>query len=574
MIPPIKVGTALKSMRNQGFSILTAMCEVIDNSMQAGAKKVKINMRYSQESSRKKNRPIAIAFGDDGHGMNEEKLQMCLQLGYSGRYDDRNGIGRFGVGMTYAAIGLCQKIEVYSRQPQGNWQYTSMDIRGINPNEEPGITEIEQKSLPEEYADLVGDYGTLVIWSKIDRINEPVNENELKHEFGRIYRKYIGDEVIDDVKVVKNTDKRSIQLNGQTVHAFDPMYVTHSQAYPDDECATIDSEMSFKWTVHPVDPPESGVKQGTITIRTSLLPESWRRVRSKVGRPGSGRSSDNLRRKVNENEGISILRHGREVAYRPIPRMLSKDREVDRFWGCEIEFDPSLDYWFSVRSIKIGATPLHEMKNELKKHIEPSVLRFRELIAKTMDANEAKKNESKQGPIHGHDDKEEEFSSITTPTTQKPDNDERRAKTEAVAEETFPDDKDKKEYIKTVSDPETKYKIVEVHTMRHDSPFFEIIPDLLSKTTHYNMNHAFFRDLYETLRKLEEVVKSENSDVEQGLDLIKNIRGSIDNLFFAYGEAYYDLDDLSKEQSVGDTIEELIVKWNLHLRKIYKQYDK
>ena len=254
--------------------------------------------------------------------------------------------------------------------------------------------------------------------------------------------------------------------------------------------------------------------------------------------------------------------------------MLSKDREVDRFWGCEIEFDPSLDYWFSVRSIKIGATPLHEMKNELKKHIEPSVLRFRELIAKTMDANEAKKNESKQGPIHGHDDKEEEFSSITTPTTQKPDNDERRAKTEAVAEETFPDDKDKKEYIKTVSDPETKYKIVEVHTMRHDSPFFEIIPDLLSKTTHYNMNHAFFRDLYETLRKLEEVVKSENSDVEQGLDLIKNIRGSIDNLFFAYGEAYYDLDDLSKEQSVGDTIEELIVKWNLHLRKIYKQYDK
>ena len=64
MIPPIKVGTALKSMRNQGFSILTAMCEVIDNSMQAGAKKVKINMRYSQESSRKKNRPIEI--GIDG----------------------------------------------------------------------------------------------------------------------------------------------------------------------------------------------------------------------------------------------------------------------------------------------------------------------------------------------------------------------------------------------------------------------------------------------------------------------------------------------------------------------------
>ena len=574
MIPPIKVGTALKSMRNQGFDVLTAMCEVIDNSMQANAKKVKINIKYSQESSRKKNRPIEIAFGDDGHGMNEEKLQMCLQLGYSGRYDDRNGIGRFGVGMTYAAIGLCQKIEVYSRQPQGNWQYTSMDIRGINPNEEPGITELEQKLLPDKYADLVGDYGTLVIWSQIDRINEPVNENELKHEFGRIYRKYIGDETIDNGKVVKNADKRNIQLNGQNVYAFDPMYATRSQLYQDDDCATINSEMSFEWPVHPVDPPASGVKQGTITIRTSLLPESWRLVRSKTGRPGSGRSSDNLRRKVNENEGISILRHRREVAYKPIPRMLSKDREVDRFWGCEIEFDPSLDYWFSVRSIKIGATPLLEMKNELKKRIEPSVLRFRELIAKTMDANEAKQNQLKQGPIHSHDDKEDELSSITTPPPSKSTNEERQTKTKTVAEETFTDDKDKEEYIKTVSDPETKYKIAEVHTMRPDSPFFEIIPDLLSKTTHYNMNHAFFRDLYETLRKLEESIKSGNDDIEHNIDLVNKVRGSIDNLFFAYGEAYYDMDDLDKKQPVGDTIDELLVKWNLHLRKIYKQHDK
>ena len=574
MIPPIKVGTALKSMRNQGFDVLTAMCEVIDNSMQANAKKVKISIKYSEESSRKKNRPVEIAFGDDGHGMTEEKLQMCLQLGYSGRYDDRNGIGRFGVGMTYAAIGLCQKIEVYSRQTQGNWKHTSMDIRGINPNEEPGIMELEQKSLPDEYADLVGDYGTLVIWSEIDRINEPVNESELKHEFGRIYRKYVGDEIIEDSKVVKNADKRNIHLNGQNVYAFDPMYVTRSQLYPDDECAAIDSEMSFEWRVHPVDPPESGVKQGTITIRTSLLPESWRLVRSKVGRSGSGRSSDNLRRKVNENEGISILRHGREVAYRPIPRMLSKDREVDRFWGCEIEFDPSLDYWFSVRSIKIGATPLHEMKNELKKRIEPSVVRFRDLIKKTMDAYEAKENESKQGPVHGHDDKEKDFSEIITPPPSETSEDERRANTKAAAEDTFTDDKDKKEYIDAISDPNTKYKIVEVHNMRHDSPFFEIIPDLLSKTTHYNMNHAFFRDFYETLRKLEEKIKSENSDVEQCLDLLKTVRGSTDNLFFAYGEAYYDLDDLSKKQPVGDTVEELMVKWNLHLRKIYKQYDK
>ena len=573
MISPIKVGTALKSMRNQDFDVLTAMCEVVDNSLQAGAKNVKINIEYSLESARRKNRPVEIAFGDDGHGMDTEQQQLCLQLGYSGRYDDRKGIGRFGVGMTYAAISLCQKIEVYSRQRQGNWQYTCMDIRGTNPNDEPGITEIEQKPLPEEYADLVGDYGTLVIWGEIDRIDEPVKEDDLRHSFGRIYRKSIGERTIQNDMIVPNADKRSISINGRVVHAFDPMYVTQNQTYPDDEIATIDSEVSFEWPVHPVDAPTSGVKQGTITIRTSLLPESWRRVRGKTGRQGSGRTRDNLRRKVDENEGISILRYGREVTYGPIPHMFSKDKEVDRFWSCEIDFDPSLDHWFSVRAIKIGARPLHDLKDELRKRIEPSVIHFRDRIKKTMDEYDAEENKSKQGPIHGNETKEDELSNVTTPMPSTSTEDERKENTKASAEETFTNEDEQEEYVKKVSDPNTKYNIIEAYNMRSDSPFFEIIPDLLSKTTHYNMNHVFVRDLYETVRKLKESMKDENGDVNNALEMIDNLKGCFDNLFFAYGEAYYDLDDKKKFQSVEDTIEELEVKWNLHLRKIYKQHD-
>lgn len=572
MIPPIKIGPALRSMRNQDFDVLTAVCEVVDNSFQAKAKNVKINIKYSLES-RRKNRPTEIAFGDDGHGMDKEQQQLCLQLGYSGRYDDRKGIGRFGVGMTYAAISLCQKIEVYSRQRQGNWQYTCMDIRNINPNEEPGITEIEQRSLPDEYADLVGDYGTLVIWSEIDRVDEPVKTDDLRHSFGRIYRKFIGGETIQDGKVVPNPNQRNIQINGHIVHAFDPMYVIRNPTYPNDETATIDSEISFEWPVHHVDAPTSGVKQGTITIRTSLLPEGWRRVRAKIGRQGSGRSRDNLRRKVDENEGISILRYGREVSYSPIPHMLSKDREVDRFWSCEIDFDPSLDHWFSVRAIKIGAKPLRDLKDALKKRIEPSVLHFRELIKKTMDEYDAEENKSKQGPVHSHEEKESELSAITTPMATPTSHDERQKNTEATASEVFADEKEKEEYIKKISDPQTKYSIIEVYNMRSDAPFFEIIPDLLTKTTHYNMNHAFFIDFYETIRKLKEAVRDKNDDEDQTLELVDNIRGCLDNLFFAYGEAFYDLDDLKRKQPVGNTIDELLVKWNLHLRQIYKRHD-
>ncbi|MYD58714.1 MAG: hypothetical protein F4245_03760 [Cenarchaeum sp. SB0678_bin_8] len=244
-ISPVAVNAALQSMRNTDFDIQTAMCEVIDNSLQADSKNIKVHVTYSDRTSRKRNRPEQIAFGDDGHGMEGEVLQYCLRLGYSKRYDDRKGIW-----MTFAAISLCQKIEVHSRPKRGNWNYTYLDIGGLNKDDEPSISPIVQKDLPDEYAHLVGDFGTLVIWSKIDRVDSPVNEGELIHHMGRIYRKFIGDEIIHDKKVVKIDDVRNLYINSEIVKSFDPLFVTKSQQYPNDEITTLDDDGAMLCAVY------------------------------------------------------------------------------------------------------------------------------------------------------------------------------------------------------------------------------------------------------------------------------------------------------------------------------------
>ena len=569
-ISPVAVGAALQSMRNTDFDMQTAMCEVIDNSLQANASNIKVHITYSDKTSRKRNRPQRIAFGDDGHGMNSEVLQYCLRLGYSGRYDDRKGIGRFGVGMTFAAISLCQKIEVYSRPKRGNWNYTYLDISGLGKDDEPGISPIIQKDLPDEYASLVGDFGTLVIWSKIDRADSPIKESELIHNMGRIYRKFIGEEIVRNKKIIKNNDKRNLYLNNQIVHSFDPLFVTKSRQYPNDEITTVDDEISFEWSVHNVDAPSDGQKQGAITIRTSLLPEPWRLVRSKVGRPGSGRSPDNIRRKIPDNEGISILRKGREVAYSPIPHFIpGKDGDtskIDRFWSCEIDFEPTLDYWFSVRNIKIGARPLKEIKDKLRDYIRPSVIHFRGQIITTMNEYEAKSNESVQGPIHGNKSKEEELGPVTAPPVITTTTEEMAETVKEAAESVSPDQKQQEEYIKKVTDPSNKYNIVEASNMRPDSPFFEVVPNLNTKVVHYNMNHGFFVHMYAILKKLKEAVED---DVEKK-SMVDELKGCFDDMIHAYSEAYYDLYDLSRQQNVEDTIDELQVKWNWRLRQIYK----
>ena len=56
----------------------------------------------------------------------------------------------------------------------------------------------EKKSLPKDYKDLVGDFGTLVIWSDIDRIEASFTTSKLKHWLGRTFRKYIGDKIIEN----------------------------------------------------------------------------------------------------------------------------------------------------------------------------------------------------------------------------------------------------------------------------------------------------------------------------------------------------------------------------------------
>ena len=276
---PIHVGAAINSLRNNDFDAYSAIYEVVDNSMQANSKEIKIKFKMGKPPNSRKSRPISIAFGDDGIGMDQDTVQQCLAIGYSNRYDDRKGIGRFGVGMTMGAINICAKIEVYSRPKQGNWNYTFLDISGIKNDEDPSLHPIEQRNLPQEYNDLVGDCGTLVIWTKMDRIDSEFDINELKHRLGRIYRKFIGEEIIEHDKVKKNNNLRKIfiddDVNQELITVHDPLYFVKNPKFPTDERAKLNEEHVFEYPVHNVDKPNSGEKVGKITIRTSILPYSF-----------------------------------------------------------------------------------------------------------------------------------------------------------------------------------------------------------------------------------------------------------------------------------------------------------
>ena len=122
----------IRSERESDFDSNSAYGEVLDNSIQADAKNIKI--KFSTFTKAKKEILEQIAFGDDGDGMSAEIVENCLTQGFSSRYNDREGIGRFGVGMTKAFMNQCLVCEVYSKEKNNDWYYSKVDISPENKN--------------------------------------------------------------------------------------------------------------------------------------------------------------------------------------------------------------------------------------------------------------------------------------------------------------------------------------------------------------------------------------------------------------------------------------------------------
>src|SRR5262245_16027871 len=359
---------AISSLRESDFDTCSALGEVIDNSLQAGASEIILSTKEFELPAQGR-RPagtskiVEFAFGDNGLGMDATTLHQCLQLGFSTRYNDRTGIGRFGVGMTLAAINQCRRIEIYSKvKDASSWLFTYVDLDEVHNN--PYIPEPQERELPEGHQYLARQgHGTLVVWNKCDRISSTIEE--IKHWIARTYRKFISSQIVAQGKLLKNNSRIIIKLNDEKIEAFDPLYAVPNEHFPATTAATMYEEIHFEMPV----PPDAGVSYKTcpVTIRMSMLPEQWRKE------PGAGGNSLAKKLHIPDNERFSMVRTGRQIFYDVMARFKATVHHdaIDRLWSSEICFDPLLDSYFSVRNIKRGARFVKELREKVQERMGP-----------------------------------------------------------------------------------------------------------------------------------------------------------------------------------------------------------
>ena len=554
-------GYLIHSLRKSDFDCYSAYGEVMDNSIQAKAKNIRVEFESISRGTGKNQKEIIdkVIFGDDGIGMDKKTLENCLTLGWSSRYNDRGGIGRFGVGCTLAALHECIHIKVYSKTKDGEWHSVyvkvAVDSKGQpDPENQKDISQPIQENIPKEFSKLAGnESGTLVVWSDNDsndvRASEVIEETKIWS--GRTYRKFIW----------KNTN---IIINGENVKAIDPLYVeTKKTKFPDDPKAFEYSSSNISWPVE--ENLNTNKKESTIKIRTSLLPIQFRY------RKFLGGGEEAKKRFIDRNEGISILRNNREVFYGIPPFWprggvsFSDNTDANRWWGCEILFNAEIDKSFIVKNIKRGAVPVltlrHAINDKIKGITKQALEKVRDDWAKY--EQEKKDEEKKNKTFTGH----EEAENIAKKTPQE--------------KNTLTKDKDPKKLTQEATDKllteqqkqmraqwETKFEtqpFTIIDNSWKGNEFVQVGHTAKGAVLSYNDRHLFHKKLLEIKKIIE---KSDNP--EDTREAAKKLNNLIDLLLISYCKAELAFDNEDK-MTPEDLVEDLIINWGRFLERYLKK---
>lgn len=161
-----KASSMIETFRAIGYSLETAVADIIDNSISAGAKNINITRIWRGGES-------IISIEDDGCGMNNDELVMALCPGAQNPLEERSltDLGRFGLGLKTASFSQCRKLSVISRKNDYAPVYWSWDLDYVAQSDKWELI----KWIPEEFEHSLDDKksGTIVIWSDLDRVVSP-----------------------------------------------------------------------------------------------------------------------------------------------------------------------------------------------------------------------------------------------------------------------------------------------------------------------------------------------------------------------------------------------------------------
>lgn len=173
----------IESLRAFGYDLRTAIADLIDNSITAGAENIWLDFFWNGRDS-------YIRVTDDGIGMSEQDLVNAMRPGSKNPLESREAtdLGRFGLGMKTASFSQCKRMTVASRTSNSSMSVRRWDLDFVAKIDKWSLLKAPAAGSEPFFNKLNElEHGTTVLWEVLDRVvgNSSVNDNKASSQFYR-----------------------------------------------------------------------------------------------------------------------------------------------------------------------------------------------------------------------------------------------------------------------------------------------------------------------------------------------------------------------------------------------------
>lgn len=350
----------ITSLRDMGYDFSQAVADVVDNSIEAKASRVDIDVEFDGDDS-------WVRISDNGHGMRPDVLREAMRYGAERAYDVED-LGKFGLGLKTASMSQCQHLSVASR-----WNRDRADIAGyswdldhVERTNRWEILPVSRDRLgPAIRGPLKDTVGTVVLWQRLDRVlgyKHPYGESarkrlsqmcrELEAHLGMVFHRFLGGEV--------GRKRLRILLNGNEVKAWDPF-------------CRIQPKTRALQPIRLTHEHEGA--SGDILIEPHVLPHQDDFEPSSAFNEASGPAN------WNQQQGFYIYRAGRMIQSGGWCQLRTAD-EHTKLARIAVSFVPVLDDAFKINVAKMRVHMPQQIRDFLRQAIGPAVKLGREVYVR------------------------------------------------------------------------------------------------------------------------------------------------------------------------------------------------
>jgi len=338
----------IESLREIGYSMQTAIADIMDNSITSGASSIHLRFAWN------KGEPW-LAIIDDGCGMSADELTNAMRLGSSNPLNTRpaEDLGRFGLGLKTASFSQCRQLTVITRK-QEKTSAREWDLDAITENPDSGWNLHILSDEEIEHINVIGviindllsrESGTIILWRKLDRLDN-LDESALGE-------KILNNLIIEAKKHIELTFHRflsspkgkgslRISINNNYLEAFNPFNPSNlaTRELPEQKIYLHNEQ---------------------ITIQPYVLPH-YNKVSREEYEKYAGEAG------YLENQGFYVYRNYRLIIKNTWFRLIPKE-ELTKLLRVRIDIPNTLDHLWKIDVKKANASPPESIRKQLKQII-------------------------------------------------------------------------------------------------------------------------------------------------------------------------------------------------------------